>query len=636
MPRETIGTVVKDALELLLSTPDRPRLQGRPFPWAGMFSDSRTFADFAFGDQRSDAVVQVDFRFPPAEERVESAWVKRSAESASETRILWICGDAEVMTDQARELARSRGMVSKFKPRKESLNAARKLLLQQEEIRAEDLEKEVQTQVATAWMAGRIYFRGRALAPGDLGGGFASALEAAGTRLLPELYPHFVVTDLLPGELMQLLETDLTGPSPKLMTGELGILDLDHGRYEPSCGGVVPKRVQEYIESEGGLGGTALLGHFGQPPYGYTPNVVKACVAGLLRANKVRIQPEGTPEITAVRDAGVRDLFDKERGFRRASFFPAGDDDIGYQSRARICKFFERHLRLEVNRQDDAIADAVANQFPSQAQRLRGVLAQLNRLPGAKETPAALQRLQDALEQCTRLVRQTRPTVQQVKRHLDALGDGIELVNLFEAELTEQAVAQVNAAANLRDHRAAQLREVGALDSALEGASQRVEAHLAAERPWRDIATLDPDLVAIRDAYTAERERRLAWQEQQAEQARARVRAREGFATLTADQSHTVLRPIAEAVTSTSAEAVAPTLAALEGPFLLALQQAEETANEHLDEILSEGRRHLVVKVDLSLRNREVATEAEVDSLLVEIRRRLLEQIGAGARVRIL
>jgi hypothetical protein len=233
-------------------------------------------------------------------------------------------------------------------------------------------------------------------------------------------------------------------------------------------------------------------------------------------------------------------------------------------------------------------------------------------------------------------VRQTRPTVQQIKRHLDALSDGIELVNLFEAELTEAAVAQVTAATNVRDHQAAQLREVEALDSAGQGACQRVEAHLAAERPWRDIAALDPDLAVIRDAYTAERERRLARQEQQAEHARGRVKARDGFSTLTADQSHKVLRPIALAPTNTTAEAVAPTLAALDAPFVLALHQAEETANELLDEILSAGKRPLIVRVDLSLRNREIATVAEVNTLLEEIRKRLLEQIAAGARVRIL
>ncbi len=54
-----------------------------------------------------------------------------------------------------------------------------------------------------------------------------------------------------------------------------------------------------------------------------------------------------------------------------------------------------------------------------------------------------------------------------------------------------------------------------------------------------------------------------------------------------------------------------------------------------MDEILSAGQRPLIVKVDLSLRNRELTTEAEVDGLLAEIRKRLLEQIEAGARVRI-
>jgi hypothetical protein len=420
------------------------------------------------------------------------------------------------------------------------------------------------------------------------------------------------------------------------MTGELGILELDHGHYEPTCGGAVPKRVQDFIEAAGGLAGTALLAHFGRPPYGYTTNVVKACVAGLLRGNKLRIQPEGTPEITAVRDAGVRDLFEKDRSFRRANVFPSGEDDIGYPVRARICKFFDKHLGTEVNRSDDAIADAVANLFPGQAQRLRAVLTQLNRLPDGKEPPAALTGLQDALEHCTRQVRQTRPTVQQVKRHIDALSDGIELINLYSAELSDDAVSRVTDAARVRDHHASQLHAVGALDSALDAARGRIVSHLAGERPWRDITVLEPDITAVRAAYSAERERRLAWQEQQAEQARGRIRARDGFATLTADQSHAVLRPIALAVTDTTADAVAPTLHDLEAPFQIRLEQAEDGAVDILDSILSAGRRPLIVKMDLSLRNREIATEADVDSLLEEIRKRLLEQIDAGVRVRIL
>jgi hypothetical protein len=642
--RETQSAAVKDALEQALAMPDRPRLQGRPFPWAGLFSDGRGFSDSAFGDQRSDAVVRIDFRLLPAEERTASTWVKRSTEAAFVDRAVWVCGDTDAMTGHIRELARSRAMVSRCKPRRESLNPARKLLLQQEEIRAEELQEQVGEQVRRTWMAGSLYFRGRALTPADLGGAFASALEALGTRILPELYLHFVVTDLLPGELMQLVEPELSGPSPKLMTGELGILDLDHGRYVAGCGGAVPKRVQGLIEQEGGLSGSNLLAHFGRPPYGYTANVVKACVAGLLRANKLRVQPEGTAEITAVRDAGVRELFDKDRAFRRASFFPAGDDDIGYSTRARICALFKNRLGIDaLERQDDAIADAVAAQFPAQAQRLRDVLARLGRLPGPAHAPGsgppvpeALTKLQQALEDCMRQVRQTRPTVAQVKRHLDALNDGLQLVNLFHAELTEEVILAVRRAANLRDHQAAQLGAVRALDPAMEAACDRIARQLELDRPWNGIAELGPDLDAIEQAYRAERERRLAWQQAEGDRARARVRARDGFATLTGDQSHKVLRPIKLAETETTPDAVAPTLEALETAFQRDLAAAEAAANDLLDEILSDGNRPLVVKVDLSLRNREVGTEAEVDTLLGEIRKRLLEQIKAGARVRLL
>ena len=636
VPRETISEAVKEALDYLLAGPERPRLQGRPFPWSARFSDGRSFNDTGFGDQRSDAVVPVDFRFLSAEERIESTWVRRSAESLLENRILWVCGPTDQAEDRVRELTRSRAMVRKFKPRRESLNPARRLLLQQEENRVEDLDREVRDAVAAAWMDGSLYFRGRVLKPRDLGPGFGSSLEAAGTRILPELYPHFVVTDLAPGELLQLVEAELIGPSPKLLTGDLGILELDGGRYVPACGGVVPRRVQEHVEAEGGLSGATLIARFSGPPYGYTANVVKACVAGLLRAGRVRIQPEGNPEITAVRDAGVRDLFERDRTFRRSTIFPAGEDDIGFQSRARICKFFEEHLQHPLDRQDDAIADAVAGLFPLQAQRLRGVLARLNRLPGAPAAPPALAQLGDALEDCLRFVRQTRPTVKLVKKHLDALRDGIQLLGLYEAELTAEAIEAVTEAANLRDYPVAQLRAVGALDADQEAAAQRLEAHLALERPWREIASLQPDLTALNEAYTAERRRLLEWQEREAEQARGRVRARSGFSTLTADQSHRVLRPIALAMTSTTAEAIAPTLAALKDPFRLALQSAEEEANETLDQILSEGARPLIVKVDLSLRNREITSEAEVNTLVEEIRRRLLEQVHAGARVRLL
>jgi len=636
VPREAIGEIVQDALRFLLTAPERPRLQGRPFPWAGRFSDGRSAEDLVLADPRDEAAACVDFRFLSRDERSEPTWVRRSAETALHDRLVWLCGETDHAEHHIRELQRSRAMVRKYKPRRESLNPARRLLLQQEENRVEDLEALTRDAIAAAWMAGRMYFRGRSLVPQEQGAAFAVALHAATTRILPDLFPHFIATQIQPSELLQLVEPELSGPSPKFLAGDLGILELDSGRYVPACSGVVPHRIQEFLESEGGLGGTSLLARFSGPPYGYTANVVKACIAGLLRAGKIRIQPEGGLEITAIRDAGVRDLFDKDRAFRRATLFPAGEDDVGFQARARICKFFEERLAQPLDREDHAIADAVAQRFPLLAQTLRSVQSRLNQLPGSPNGPAVFTKLADALEQCIRTCRQTKPTVKLVKRHLDTFRDGVQLLQLHDAELTAEAVRAVNEAHEVVTYQAAQLRALGVEATNVEAATTRITAHLRTERPWRDIAVLDEDLAEIRRCYVHERRRLLEWQEQEAESARARVRARPGFSTLTADASHHVLRPLATVVTDTTPEAVAPPLPDLRDPFTAALRRAEDQANDLLDGLLSEGSKPIIARVDLRLHNREVATEADVEALVTEIRNRLLEQLRSGTRVRLM
>ena len=106
--------------------------------------------------------------------------MKKSGETALHDRLVWLCGDSEAVGECARELHRSRAMVKKYKPRRESLNPARKLLLQQEENRAEDLDKRARDAIAAAWLAGRMYFRGRGISPPDHGATFAVALHAGG------------------------------------------------------------------------------------------------------------------------------------------------------------------------------------------------------------------------------------------------------------------------------------------------------------------------------------------------------------------------------------------------------------------------------------------------------------------------
>jgi len=638
VPREAISEVVQESLKLLLASPEKPKLDGRPFSWEGVFSDGRKADNEVLTESRDDATVKIDFRLLTKDERTESTWVKRSAESAFESLIVWVAGESEDLDARARELVRSRAMVKRYKPRRESMNASRKMLLQQEENRLDELENQIKAAVGAAWVAGKLYFRGEVLDPKTFGTTFVTALHAVATKKLPDLYHRFIATTVAPGELMQLLEPELSGPSPKFLQNDLGLLEVDAGRYVPSCAGVVPQRVLERITDEGGIGGTTLLAKFGGPPFGYPPNVVKACCAGLLRAGKLRISPEGADDITAVRDAGVKDLFEKDRAFKRANFYPVGDDGVGYQARAKICKFFEDQLKHKMDREDHHIADAVQTHFPLLAGRTRDVLQRLARMPDRPKAPDALVKLQDAIEACLRKVRQTQPTVQQVKTHLDALRDGVQLLNLIDAELTADIVQRMTVLADVRDHQAAQLAEVGGVEQTDGAAISSLQEHLSRERPWRTVTEAESFAATIKTAYVAERTRLLGRQEDLANQARSRVKTREGFSTLTAEQSNHVLRPIAEAQTDTTAEAISPPLSKLKDAFDARLQKAEDEAIERLDELRSQKTATFVVKVDLGLKNREVATAADVDALLAELRERLLKQLDTtkGTRIRIL
>jgi hypothetical protein len=226
--------------------------------------------------------------------------------------------------------------------------------------------------------------------------------------------------------------------------------------------------------------------------------------------------------------------------------------------------------------------------------------------------------------------------VKAVKQHLDALRDGLQLLGVFRAELTDAAIEAVRDAGSARDHELAQLDAMSErADVAAE--AKAIRDQLAADRPWRDIGSIEGAVKAVREAYRAARLRLLSQHEKAAEAARGRVRARAGFETLKPDASHHVLRPITEAMIDTTADAVAPTLLDLHDRFPARLQHAEEVAIERLDEKLAddEVKPERVVRVPISLKNKDIRTRDELKLLLAEIEQRIGSQLDQGARVRI-
>ena len=634
VPADTISEMVADKLKGLLGSVDRPRYKGNSFRWAAYYSDGRHQQDERLQVPTDLAVVTVDFRYlTNKEDRDTGRWVQESSRSGLRQRLVWVVGSLGDLDSKIRELGRSRKMVERYVSRVSSLTREKQRQLFDEQGRLDDLESQVKEAVARAFLEGELYFQGRRIDQDAHGSGFASLLQSVGESIMPELYSRYVDIPVTPGELNQLLEPNLSGPSHKFMQDGLGILDLDGGKYVPSCNGEVPTRIAAYIQESNGAAGNILLADFGGPPHGYAPDMIKACLVGLLRAERIRIRPEQGPEITSVRDPGARDMFTKDRDLKRAEILPPGDGGLKPRDRVSICRFFEQSLQRPLDRENDAIADAVFEQFPGLVARLQELERRYNRLPNRPDLPDALVQLRQALEKCTRS-RQVQDTVLAVFKALDPLREGIEMLGIMESELNDAAVEAVRRTVDVQRNQVKQLTEVEKT-AEVQTEIDALAAQLTLDRPWRQIAELEPSLQAIEEHYRALRTTYLDRQEKDAETVRQQLRQRQGFRQLTEQQEEKVLRPLREAIYNTSPEALFPSLLQLKDSAVVKLGQAAEAANGYLDDILSEVNQEEVIRLDVNLTGREVSSPEDVERLVEELKQRMLDQLKDKPNVRI-
>jgi hypothetical protein len=631
---EQVGELVRAELAALVRTPDEPRLKGQKFPVGARFSDDSTANDVPLVDARDPAALVFDLRW--VRDTTDATWLRRSGESALENRVVWVAASVAGVKAAAEELGKSIGMLRKLEPsyKTNTLLTGKKRLYLEEEGRKDELLGRLRKEVDAAWSHGALFFRSQRFAASDFGATFAHAAQAAGMRLLPSLFPEFVATQVSPSELSQLVPVQLSALSTKFMPNELGLFETDRGRYVAACVGVVPQRVEAAILTDKGLAGTLVLARFGSPPYGWNPGVVKAALAALLRANRIRATLEDGTAVTSISDAGVPDLFEKDRAFKRASFFPAGEDVIGAPMRNKIRKFLEAAFGEQLDATNEAIADVVGQKFPQVADRLHDVQRRVQRLVRRPADLPGLAGLQPALEACVRRSRNTQATVEALAKHLAPLVDGLAALDRVDRELTEEGLHAVNRALVALDPRLLQLGELGPLDPELAAARDRLTAQVEQPRPWLDIGSVEGDAKRAEVAYQNARARLLADQQARCDAAKATVSGRPGFEKLTADDAHDVLSPIDGARATTTDTAVLPPLGTLRDAFDLALSRAVAAANLRLDQLLSE-RDHPVVPMDPRLGNREIATEADLEALLAELRALIAPHVAAGRRVRL-
>jgi hypothetical protein len=630
---DTISEVVQKALkELVGEQQENPRHKGRRFPWTLLYSDGRQARDLRLKDERDESTVTVDFRLAKGE-RDSIPWIQRSSEESLRNHLLWVAGPGN-FEDVGREFLRSQKMVERYRDRLSSLPTAKRSLVAEEETRMEELERKTKAEVAAAFLRGSLFFRGQEIRPTDMGSSFWTALLAVANRLLPDLYPHAAeLPAVTTTEILQLLEPELHGPSPKFLDGALGILSLDGGKYLAECKGEHPRRILDEIKKTGGLSGQSLIAAFVGPPYGYPPDMVRACVAGLLRGKQVRARLENGSDITSYRDAGVRDLFDKDRPFRKAEFFESVEKTLSGRDRIAIRRFFESYFTRSQDQEDEALADAAFKYFPPARNDLRNLERCFEQLPGRPALPDKLGKLGKALEDCCR-ERPMAKIVQELHRCLLVLGDGMRELGVLKSELSAEAVKSVIQAASVRDFQLAQLAEMGDLAGLTED-GERIRAHLVGATPWRGIHLIEGELERVRQRYVEVRKRVLGHQTLAAEQAQARIKALPGFGTLEPEKAHRVLAPILAARVDTTPEAVSPTLIMVRDTFATRIGPAEEQARDLLDEERNRVAPQKVVKVEANLRGREIGSRDQLKAVFEELEERLGPLLDKGNRVRI-
>jgi len=625
---DQLSAKVQNALQWCLGDVDRISLEGLTLPWLALYSDGTGARDVRIKDERKYTVVTVDFQFTKGEGAEQ--WVPRSDGQAYRDRIVWVAGELDAVRHAARKVVRSERMIERHGPRQISLPEDKQRLLIEERNRLDAAMKELTDAVRASFMAGHLYFRGRQTLPADVGSNFSASLTAFGQRIVGALYPHPTTYSVSERDVLYLIEnTELVAPPPVICQDRLGILSLDAGRYEVTCGGRVPTDVLAYVKDSPGVTGGSVLEHFGRPPYGTPPDVLRAVVVGLLRGGKVRVELTGVGELTSVRDEGARDLM-KDTGLRKAKLFENTKETLKPRDRNAICTLFKTQLNADVARDNDAIAIAVSAKFASVRERLTNLGETFRKLPRDTVYPEALTKLERALETCRR-DRKVEPTVLAVKRSLPALRDGLTLLRRMESDVTDQAVDILRQAEDVWKVLWPGLDASGATEE-VRAAALAIRAHLETERPWEDTADLVPQIQLVRDAYRARRRSILEAHATKVDRAMEQIKRRNGMEKLDPDQRHEVLLYLTEgAASGTDEKSVAPPLEALEALLSARREAAETRALARLDALLGTP----TVEVDLRLPGREIKNEADLEKLVNEIRERVLAELGVKHVVRL-
>lgn len=606
----------------------RAKLEARAMPLELIFTAGTKYLEHRPQTRREDTTVPVDLRLVPLAGAHEH-WTKQSNEPPLRDRFVWLVpfqsGDGLFLA--AQELERSDAMVRRYKS--VGVPQDKRYLLLDEEKRKERLATELKDALKGVFYRGAIYFRGERIPLSEL-----RSVEAVVSKViephLRDLYPYYRDIAVTQRDMDQLLARDLpAAPSEKFFADKLGLLRMDAGSPSWAPEGEAPKAILRHIEEQRGCNGGNLMQHFARPPYGYAPDVVRACLVALFRAERIVFIPESGKRLTSRTDEGFGDLFQTDRALKNTHVQLREKGKIGPRELVAIRGVLEGVGEKGLSTDRDKLTDAIFRVLTVARQRLRGVEDRLRTLPvfDAPHRPDLFVTLTRAMDECS-LDRRAEHALETFHKHLETFQTGFALVRDYDEQLTKDALDAVRGAAETLRGLGSQLIEAGERDEHVFAAIGTVQSHLERSRPWRDHGDLDDPLSLIRATYRAERTRRAAQRTQEAEVAREALKREAGFDKLSPDQATDVLAPLFVAGDSVDLDAVAPTLAVLDRAWPDELRRADIEARDRMHRAL-----HPRIPVhDVAIRARVLKSPQDVDEFVEDLKTRLLAELADGRR----
>ena len=552
----------------------------------------------------------------------------------------WLSGDPSNLISKVRNYERAQKMIARYEGQGQ-LQTMQQQLLYQEKAENERLWEEIKKDIKQVWIHGTFFFDGDSFEMSQAGATFEQSLRTEIEKKLGQLFHkfsqgHISITE---SDYKQLFEKDPSGLGTVFFDrpGCLGIAQSDAGRIIFKCEGQVPTEIFQYLEERTYLTGEQLIKYFGADPFGYSSMVVKSCILGLMREERIIILDCNKNEITSIQDPGAKSVFEKQREFLRSEIEINKETSLTGRDRTSLRRFFENSLGISnVESESDTLADLVFKHFPEWKDKISNLINKIGSLNIL--IPEELNTLNKALTECLEN-RQVQKTLERVKRNLDIIQQGVSRVKELEEILNENTESELRWLKNILEVQVKQLEQVEE-KSIIKKEVEMLENQMKSDAPWRGYADLKPDAERINDHYRQIRVQYKENQQKELDNQLSQVKLRPDFSELDADKQQDVLQGIRNIFIDVNDDAVQPSLLQIkQAPERI--REATSVAHRLIDKIVNETenpeediskpRLHIV---KLGLRNKIVRDQNELDQLLTSLKEKCLRELKEGIRIR--